>query len=111
MCVPDKGMLHSWGKSHRQHSGAPVWQRSLAVGHIDQVVFFKVQKGRLAPFCETEVLEARSFSTHPEYRAYLAEVQGLIAAAHPAVSVPVVEVVPVVEAPVVVPVVVDTGCW
>lgn len=113
LCVPDRDMLKSWAKTHPTHEGAPVWARTIAVAHIDQVVFFAERKGRLVPFCETEVLQGRSFSTHPDYKAYLAEVEGLIAAANPVADAVVAEVAPVdvvVEAPVA-PVVVDKGCW
>lgn len=113
LCVPDRDMLKSWTKTHAKNDGASIWAKTLAVGHMDQVVFLKNQKGRLVPFCETEVLQGRSFSTHPEYKAFVAEVEALIAAAAPPPAA-VVEPVAVEPAAVVEPVaavVVDKGCW
>jgi hypothetical protein len=45
LCIPDKDMLLRWQSSHKNHAGAPTWQRTLAVGHADQLVFFKLYQG------------------------------------------------------------------
>ena len=111
LCVPDRDMLKRWQKNSPKHAGAPTWAKTLSIGHIDQVVFLKANKGVLVPFCETEVMSARAFSTHPDYRAYLAEVESLVRGAAPVAADIAVEAA--VEAAVAppLPVVVDKGCW
>jgi hypothetical protein len=78
LCIPDKDMLLRWQKSHKTHPGAPIWERTLAVGHADQIVFFKLRKGMMVPLCETEVMLGQTFGTHPDFKATLEEVERLL---------------------------------
>ena len=104
LCIPDKDMLLRWQSSHKGHAGAPTWQRTLAVGHADQLVFFKLYQGVLVPLCETEVMLGLGFATHPDFKATLEEVEGRLRDQHASVAAPVVDPAPG-AAPVAAPVV------
>ncbi len=99
LCIPDKDMLLRWQSSHKSHAGAPTWQRTLAVGHADQLVFFKLRQGVLVPLCETEVMLGLGFATHPDFKATLDEVEGRLRDKHASPAAPVVDPVaaPVVD--------------
>jgi hypothetical protein len=88
LCIPDKDMLLRWQSSHKNHAGAPTWQRTLAVGHADQLVFFKLRQGVLVPLCETEVMLGLGFATHPDFKATLEEVEGRLRDQHASVATP-----------------------
>jgi len=119
LCIPDKDMLLRWKKQSPKHAGAPVWDRTLSVGHTDQLVFFTVTKGMAVPRCETEVMLGETFSTHPNYKATLAAVErmvrekrGIPEPAPPslppaAIEEPVVEPVTAKKKPAQAP----SGCW
>ena len=56
-----------------------MWDRALSVGHMDQLVFFKLgKKGVAAPFCETEVMLGTGFGAHADFRDTVAEVERLL---------------------------------
>lgn len=78
LCVPDKDMLLRWKKQSPKHPGAETWDKSISIGHVDQLVFFKVVKGVAVPFCETEIMLGTTFSTHPDYKSTVATVEGLL---------------------------------
>ena len=79
VCVPDRAILQQWLATHPKHSGRDTWKKSIAVGHVEQVVFLATRDGVLVPTCETEVMLGRSFSLHPEYPAFRAELDTLLA--------------------------------
>jgi hypothetical protein len=81
LCVPDKALLQQWTATHPQHAGRATWQKSVAAGHVEQVVFLAMRAGRLVPTCETEVMLGRSFALHPDYPAFRAELDRLLASA------------------------------
>lgn len=78
LCIPDKNMLLRWQKRHKTHPGAPTWERTLAVGRADQIVFFKLRKGMMVPLCETEIMLGQTFGTHPDFKATIEEVERLL---------------------------------
>ncbi len=79
LCIPDRDMLIRWKKKNPTHPGAPVWDRALSVGHMDQLVFFKRgKKGVATPFCETEVMLGTGFGAHADFGDTVAEVERLL---------------------------------
>ncbi len=107
LCIPDRDMLVRWQKKNADHPGAPVWARTLSVGHMDQLVFFKInKKGVAAPLCETEVMLGQGFGTHADFKTTVAEVERLLdikLGIAPEPPPPTPPAPPVEEAPVVAP--------
>jgi hypothetical protein len=107
VCVPNRALLQQWQAGHKTHPGRATWAASLAAGHVEQVVFVKDDRGTLEPVCETEVMLGRSFALHPDYPAFRAELDALLAPvappAPPASTVPTSVVPPPVVTPPVVP--------
>lgn len=119
LCIPDKDMLLRWQKSHKTHPGAPIWERTLAVGHADQIVFFKLRKGMMVPMCETEVMLGQTFGTHPDFKATLEEFERLLRekkgepppAPTPPVEAAPVEATPTAATPPPTPASAGSGCF
>ena len=78
LCLPNKDMLLRWQKQNPKHPGAPTWAKTLGVGRVDQIVFFRIVEGIAAPRCETEIMLGTTFSTHPDFEKTMAEVERLL---------------------------------
>jgi len=79
VCLPDRAILDGWLQRHASHPGRDTWKKTLAAGHVEQVVFLRVRDGALVPTCETEVMLGRSFALHPDHAAFRAELDALLA--------------------------------
>lgn len=78
LCVPSSAELRAWLARYPKHPGRETWARALKEGRREQVVFLTRRTGVVKPTCETEVLLARTFSTHADYSAVREELDELL---------------------------------
>lgn len=78
LCVPTAAELRAWLARYPKHPGRATWAQALKDGRREQLVFLTRRAGVVKPTCETEVLLARTFSTHTDSSAVRQELDALL---------------------------------
>ena len=81
-CAPDRALLKRWIKRHPRFP-EPVrrtWKKALKSRGYKTILFLKQRPhGRtLAPFCGTESLLSKSWSSHPQFASYMDQLNQLL---------------------------------
>jgi hypothetical protein len=74
-CVPARKSLKRWVALRRGWQARKLWQKALAAGRFEALVFLQTINGQLRASCELESMLMKHTSVHPNYSAYVDEVK------------------------------------